>query len=95
MVSIGTEAFEGCSALESIEIGYSVSQIKTGAFDNSGIIDIVIPNNAYFTTVDGVLYGYGENDTGVPEARVIYNYLGSEIPALVEINGKEYTVVNP
>ena len=95
VVSIGTEAFEGCSALESIEIGYSVSQIKTGAFDNSGIIDIVIPNNAYFTTVDGVLYGYGENDTGVPEARVIYNYLGSEIPALVEINGKEYTVVNP
>lgn len=44
---IGKSAFKDCTSLASVTIGHSVESIGSHAFENTGIISIVIPKNVY------------------------------------------------
>jgi len=64
VVSIGSQAFNGCTSLTSIEIGSGVTSIGDNAFNsctNLSSID-VDSTNAYFSSLDGVLFNKGQTE---------------------------------
>ena len=56
--TIGNGVFAGCSSISSIALPNSVTSIGDGVFEGcSKLTSITGVNNAYFTTLDGILFG--------------------------------------
>lgn len=64
---IGKSAFEDCEALSTIEIPLSVTSIKANAFNNSGLVNVMLGNNVtelgnkafYTTSLTSITLGSG------------------------------------
>ena len=62
VISIGKEAFWACDSLTTITIPKNVKKIGKDAFYGDSLSEInVSKNNAYFKSIDGVLYGKKTN----------------------------------
>ena len=76
VTEIAYEAFRGCTNLTTITLPKSVKEVAEGAFAYSGTTVNAVPENAYYSSVDGVLYDKSKY-------RLIY--AGNQVPDIFAI----------
>ena len=76
VTEIAYEAFRGCTNLTTITLPKSVKEVAEGAFAYSGTTVNAVPENAYYSSVDGVLYDKSKS-------RLIY--AGNQVPDIFAI----------
>ena len=93
VTTIGASAFEDCSALTSVTIPNSVTEIGDNAFTNNNAKIIWLTNTppAGYSKVKGVIHYVANNLYTGLSSKNVYPYLSS----IFEVNGIKYVPVSP
>lgn len=76
ITQLSMDLFANCSSLTQITIPESVSHIMAGAFDNTGLQEIIIPENVTSIGGDGTIFNGCDNLTKIS----FYCYIESYVP---------------